>query len=197
MELVQSYGVVLYDRASAAGLSFLVFPYPDIGDMRNLGVQPVCEADPLSLQHALIPMLAGLDATTVAGVVTAAKDDAQSIPQMLDSFRRRFGDWLVEMAEHATTAPIIPLQETPSGFQSLATFGSQLRVDAGAVIGEPATRSGTAVLVVFGQKATVLIRSTTPGTGDYINHNLLDEFFRRTVMDVRVLMTGEMPSIDR
>src|SRR5215216_4561203 len=146
MELVESYGVVLYDRASAAGLSFLVFPprpphgeepreegHTKIGD---LALAFVCEADPLSLQHALIPMLAGLDLTAVAGVVTAAKDDVESIPQMLDSFRRSFGGWLIEMAEHAATVPIIPLKGPPSGFKSLASFCSELRVDAGAIIGD-------------------------------------------------------------
>jgi hypothetical protein len=144
----------------------------------------------------LVPLLAGLDPKAVGGVVRAAKEDVQSIPQMLDSFRQSFGDWLIEMAEHAATAPIIPLEGTPSGFKSLASFGSELRADPGAIIGEPSTRSeGTPVLIVLSQKATVLVRSTTPGLADYMNLNVLDEFFRRSAMDVRILLTGERPSI--
>jgi hypothetical protein len=97
------------------------------------------------------------------------------------------------MAEHATTAPIIPLQDTPSGFQSLASFSSQLRVDAGALIGAPHRSPDTPILVVLSQKATVLVKSTTPGSAEYIDHNLLDEYFRRLVMKVRILMKGELP----
>jgi hypothetical protein len=192
MELVQSYGAVLYDRVSAVGLSFFVFPAPapdseepwdwewaDRTQLRHFGIEDHCVADPLSLPHALVPMLAGLPVTHVAAVTTAAKDDPQSI-------RQRFSHSLVEMAEYAATAPILPSQGTPSGFQSLARVASQLRGDPGTVVGAPFRSSVTPLLVVFGQDATVLVKSTTPGDADYRDHNLLDEFLRRTFTNVRI-----------
>jgi hypothetical protein len=201
MELVQTYGAVLYDRASAAGLSFFVFPAPVPDseerwewDQRNkpsaYGIQTHCVADPLFLSHALVPMLAGLPVEQVAELVTAAKDDPQTI-------RRSFYDSLVEMAEHAANAPIIPLQGTPLGFQSLASFASQLRVDPGAVIGAPVRSSVTPLLVILGHQANVLVKSTTsPGEDfeDYANFNVLDDFLRRLFMDVQLLSPGELPS---
>jgi hypothetical protein len=221
MELLHSYGAVLYDRASAAGLSFFVFPappsdseeareweHPDLYHMADLPLSIVSEADPLSLQHALIPMLAGLDATDVASIVTAAKRDPSSIPQMLDRLRGLFADrvgkspaagpldWLIEMAEYATTAPIIPLQGSSSAFHSLASVASQLRADPGTGIARALRGAEAPILVVLSQNSTVLVKSTTPGSADYIDHNLLDELFRRSIMNVRILVKGEMPSID-